>query len=46
MNGKNCIFCGTVCKNLLKHLEKYHKQAIQPFPKTEQQSKKFFRGRK
>jgi len=43
--GLNCMFCGTVCQKFLPHLEKYHKGAIAPFPKTEEAAGKFFRWR-
>ena len=43
--GLNCNFCGTVCLKFLKHLEKYHKKHIEPFPKTEEMAAKLFRRR-
>lgn len=43
--GLNCNFCGTVCSNFLKHLQKYHKKHIEPFPTTEEEAKKHFKRR-
>jgi len=43
--GLNCMYCGTVCKNFLKHLTKYHRSHITLFPKTEEEAGKFFRWR-
>lgn len=41
----NCKFCGTVCKNFLDHLKKYHKKQIKTeyFPKTEKGAASFFK---
>lgn len=38
----NCKFCGTVCKNFLNHLKKYHTKHIKKFPKTETEAFGFF----
>ena len=40
----SCIFCKTRCSTFLKHLKKYHRIKISPFPKTEIQASKYFRS--